>query len=84
MTFSGGRWHGDRANPVQFHGRVAVIGVLGLIIFAVALLLPSCTSVRLMWDNPDPSVRVRVDLGIRSRRVKPTQVDQENRVKTVG
>jgi penicillin-binding protein 2 len=35
MTFSGGRWNRDRANPVQFHGRVAVIGVLGLIIFAV-------------------------------------------------
>ena len=35
MTFSGGRWNRDRANPVQFHGRVAVIGVLGLIMFAV-------------------------------------------------
>jgi penicillin-binding protein 2 len=35
MTFSGGRWNRDRANPVQFHARVAVIGGLGLIIFAV-------------------------------------------------
>ena len=28
MTFSGGRWNRDRANPVQFHARVAVIGGL--------------------------------------------------------
>ena len=35
MTFSGGRWNRDRANPVQFHARIAVIGGLGLIVFAV-------------------------------------------------
>jgi penicillin-binding protein 2 len=35
MTFSGGRWNRERANPMQFHARVAVIGGLGLILFAV-------------------------------------------------
>ncbi len=35
MTFSGGRWNRDRSSPVQFHARVALIGGLGLIMFAV-------------------------------------------------
>ena len=35
MTFSGGSWNRDRANPVQFHARVAVIGGLALVMFAV-------------------------------------------------
>ena len=35
MTFSGGRWNRERANPVQFNARIAVIGGLGLVIFAV-------------------------------------------------
>ena len=35
MTFSGGRWNRDRANSTQFHARVALIGGLGLIMFAV-------------------------------------------------
>ena len=35
MTFSGGRWNRDRGDPVQFHARVAVIGGLALIVFAV-------------------------------------------------
>ena len=35
MTFSGGRWNRDRANPAQFQARVAVIGGLALVVFAV-------------------------------------------------
>jgi penicillin-binding protein 2 len=35
MTFSGGRWNRERSTPVQFHARVALIGGLGLIVFAV-------------------------------------------------
>jgi penicillin-binding protein 2 len=35
MTFQGGRWNRDRANPMEFHARVAVIGGLALVVFAV-------------------------------------------------
>ena len=35
MTFQGGSWNRDRSNPAQFHARVAVIGGLALVIFAV-------------------------------------------------
>ena len=35
MTFSGGRWNRDRDSPVQFDARVAVIGGLALVMFAV-------------------------------------------------
>ncbi len=35
MTFSGGRWNRERANPEQFHPRVALIGGFGLVIFAI-------------------------------------------------
>jgi penicillin-binding protein 2 len=35
MTFTGGRWNRDRESPVKFDTRVAVIGGIALVMFAV-------------------------------------------------
>lgn len=34
MTFAGGQWNRDRANPAQFSGRVAILGGLALVALA--------------------------------------------------